>query len=132
MFDRQDDMTLVGQASNGREAIESFRRLRPDVTLMDLRMPDMSGMRGGRSLSSVSGIVVTPQGDLWLSTSEGAIKIAADEARQPAMPRPRRNREVERRAGFVPDAVVVGCGHAERVVAGTEIGEVRRASRTRV
>ena len=39
-------------------------------------------LRGGRSLSSVSGIVVTPQGDLWLSTSEGAIKIAADEARQ--------------------------------------------------
>ena len=37
-------MTLVGQASNGREAIESFRRLRPDVTLMDLRMPDMSGI----------------------------------------------------------------------------------------
>jgi len=40
----QEDMALVGQASNGREAIESFRRLRPDVTLMDLRMPDMSGI----------------------------------------------------------------------------------------
>jgi DNA-binding NarL/FixJ family response regulator len=37
-------MTVVGQASNGREAIESFRRLRPDVTLMDLRMPDMNGL----------------------------------------------------------------------------------------
>jgi DNA-binding NarL/FixJ family response regulator len=44
VFDEQDDMTLVGQASNGREAIECFRRLRPDVTLMDLRMPDMSGI----------------------------------------------------------------------------------------
>ena len=44
VFDGQEDMTLVGQASNGREAIESFRRLRPDVTLMDLRMPDMSGI----------------------------------------------------------------------------------------
>jgi DNA-binding NarL/FixJ family response regulator len=40
----QDDMTIVGQASNGREAIESFRRHRPDVTLMDLRMPDMNGL----------------------------------------------------------------------------------------
>lgn len=40
----QEDMLLVGQASNGREAVESFRRLRPDVTLMDLRMPDMSGI----------------------------------------------------------------------------------------
>ena len=40
----QADMTLVGEASGGREAIESFRRLRPDVTLMDLRMPDLSGI----------------------------------------------------------------------------------------
>ena len=37
-------MTLVGQASSGQEAVESFRRLRPDVTLMDLRMPGMSGI----------------------------------------------------------------------------------------
>lgn len=44
VFEAQEDMTLVGQASNGREAIESFRRLHPDVTLMDLRMPDMSGI----------------------------------------------------------------------------------------
>jgi DNA-binding NarL/FixJ family response regulator len=44
MFDLQEDMTLVGQASDGREAVESFRRLRPDVTLMDLRMPGMSGI----------------------------------------------------------------------------------------
>lgn len=44
VLESQDDMTLVAQASNGREAIETFRRLRPDVTLMDLRMPDMSGI----------------------------------------------------------------------------------------
>jgi len=44
VLDDQTDMTLVGQAGNGREAIESFRRLRPDITLMDLRMPDMSGI----------------------------------------------------------------------------------------
>jgi DNA-binding NarL/FixJ family response regulator len=43
-LDGQGDMTIVGQAGNGHEAIESFRRLRPDVTLMDLRMPDMSGL----------------------------------------------------------------------------------------
>lgn len=40
----QEDMILIGQAGNGHEAVESFRRLRPDVTLMDLRMPDMSGI----------------------------------------------------------------------------------------
>ena len=37
------DMQLVGACSNGREAIEQFRTLRPDVTLMDLQMPVMSG-----------------------------------------------------------------------------------------
>jgi two-component system, NarL family, response regulator len=38
------DMQLVGACSNGREAIEQFRALRPDVTLMDLQMPVMSGI----------------------------------------------------------------------------------------
>jgi DNA-binding NarL/FixJ family response regulator len=44
VLEGQPDMVLIGQASNGREAIESFRQHRPDVTLMDLRMPDMSGI----------------------------------------------------------------------------------------
>jgi len=35
---------MVAQASSGREAIERFREHRPDVTLMDLRLPDMSGI----------------------------------------------------------------------------------------
>lgn len=38
------DMQLVAEAVNGREAIDHFRRLRPDVTLMDLRLPDISGV----------------------------------------------------------------------------------------
>ena len=40
----EPDMELVAQASTGREAIEEFRRHRPDVTLMDLQMPDMGGI----------------------------------------------------------------------------------------
>jgi len=44
VIDSQPDITLVGQANDGRQAIECFRRLLPDVTLMDLRMPDMSGI----------------------------------------------------------------------------------------
>ena len=39
----QSDMTLVGESSNGREAIQQFRTHRPDVTLMDLQMPEMNG-----------------------------------------------------------------------------------------
>ena len=40
----ESDMELVAQAANGREAIQQFRQHRPDVTLMDLRLPDMSGI----------------------------------------------------------------------------------------
>src|ERR1700688_14163 len=40
----QPDMLLIGEASNGREAIEQFRKHRPDVTLMDLQMPEMNGV----------------------------------------------------------------------------------------
>jgi len=37
------DIELVAEAGNGREAVEAFRRHRPDVTLMDLRMPELDG-----------------------------------------------------------------------------------------
>lgn len=40
----QPDMILVSQAANGAEAIQQFREHRPDVTLMDLRLPDLSGI----------------------------------------------------------------------------------------
>lgn len=40
----QADMSLVAEAANGREAVEQFRHHRPDVTLMDLMMPDMNGV----------------------------------------------------------------------------------------
>jgi DNA-binding NarL/FixJ family response regulator len=40
----QADMEMVGEARNGEEAVERFRALRPDVTLMDLQMPGMNGV----------------------------------------------------------------------------------------
>jgi len=40
----QKDMRLVGEAANGREALTQFRSQRPDVTLMDLQMPEMNGI----------------------------------------------------------------------------------------
>jgi len=40
----QSDMQIVGQASNGREAIQQFRAQRPDITLMDIQMPEMNGL----------------------------------------------------------------------------------------
>ena len=44
LIGNQTDMQLVAEASNGREALELFRKHRPDITLMDLQMPDMSGI----------------------------------------------------------------------------------------
>ncbi len=44
IIDNQPDMRLVAQASNAQEAIQQFRKHRPDVTLMDLRLPDKSGI----------------------------------------------------------------------------------------
>jgi DNA-binding NarL/FixJ family response regulator len=44
LLEDQPDLALVAEASNGREAIQQFRAHHPDVTLMDLQMPEMSGI----------------------------------------------------------------------------------------
>jgi DNA-binding NarL/FixJ family response regulator len=44
ILSNEADMALVGEAGNGRDAIQLFRQLQPDVTLMDLRMPEMDGI----------------------------------------------------------------------------------------
>src|SRR5438552_4617432 len=64
----QPDMAVVAQATTGREAVELYRKHRPDVTLMDLRLPEMSGVEAIRAIREHypdSGIIVltTYQGD---------------------------------------------------------------------
>jgi DNA-binding NarL/FixJ family response regulator len=44
ILEGQTDMSLVAEASDGRQAIQKFRAYRPDVVLMDLQMPEMSGL----------------------------------------------------------------------------------------
>ena len=44
LIGNQTDMQLVAEASNGRDALEQFRKHRPDITLMDLQMPEMGGI----------------------------------------------------------------------------------------
>jgi DNA-binding NarL/FixJ family response regulator len=67
----QDDLEMVAQAASGRQAIQLFRQYRPDVTLMDLRMPDGSG------IDVVSAIVAEfPDARIvMLTTFEGDVEI---------------------------------------------------------
>ncbi len=44
LVNNQPDMVIVGEASTGGEAVQLFKQLQPDVTLLDLRLPDMSGI----------------------------------------------------------------------------------------
>jgi DNA-binding NarL/FixJ family response regulator len=44
IINNQKDMVMVAQAANGQDAVEQFRKHKPDVTLMDLRLPDKSGI----------------------------------------------------------------------------------------
>jgi len=55
ILDSQPDMSVVGEAENGRVAIDRARSLRPDVVLMDVRMPELDGLAATRELLSAAG-----------------------------------------------------------------------------
>lgn len=52
ILDAQPDLTVVGQAADGAEGVALSHRLRPDVVLMDVRMPEMNGLEATRALMS--------------------------------------------------------------------------------
>ena len=71
LVNNQPDMVLVGEASTGAEAIQQFKQHMPDVTLLDLRLPDMSGIDvliAIRSEFSAARIVM-------LTTFEGDVEV---------------------------------------------------------
>src|SRR5215208_7443832 len=50
ILEAEEDMEVVGEAADGREAVAEAQRLRPDVVLMDVRMPDVDGIEATRRL----------------------------------------------------------------------------------
>jgi len=52
LLDAQPDMEIVGEAANGREAVESAESLKPDVVVMDVAMPELNGIEATRRLAA--------------------------------------------------------------------------------
>jgi len=55
LIDAEDDLEVVGQAADGREAVEIAARLRPEVVVMDVRMPVMDGIEATRQITARQG-----------------------------------------------------------------------------
>src|SRR5215208_3611037 len=71
IINSRPDMTMVAQAANGSEAVEMYRLHLPDVALMDLRLPDMSGIDAlVRIRAEFTGARV-----IMLTTFEGDVEI---------------------------------------------------------
>jgi DNA-binding NarL/FixJ family response regulator len=68
ILDAEDDLEVVGEASDGLEAVEAARTLAPDVVLMDIRMPGLDGIEATRRVLAADGAAGDPIRVLMLTT----------------------------------------------------------------
>lgn len=54
MLESEEDLNVIGEAGNGKEALEVARQLHPDIIVLDIRMPEMSGLEAAAKLAEVS------------------------------------------------------------------------------
>ena len=66
MLNTQPDMTVVGEAGNGRDAVSRARELKPDIVIMDLMMPKVDGAEATRQI-----VEALPEAKVILLTSYG-------------------------------------------------------------
>jgi DNA-binding NarL/FixJ family response regulator len=121
LIDAQTDMEVVGEAGDGRQAIERTGALKPDVVVLDLTMPEVSGLSAAQALTPQTAVVALTRHDddayvqellgagakayvLKQSASSEllrAIRVAASGGRylDPALPAPTQPRDPRRRAG---------------------------------
>jgi DNA-binding NarL/FixJ family response regulator len=92
MLDREPDLEVVGEARNGREAVELCRKLSPDLVLMDVRMPEMDGIEATRrikdELPTISVLVVTTYDNpdyLFEAVEAGAAGYVLKDAPKPQL-----------------------------------------------
>ena len=75
LLEEMNDYTIVGEAANGREALQQAQTLQPDIILMDIRMPVMSGLEAARHLTTFR-----PQPTVIFTTAYGDHALEAFEA----------------------------------------------------
>ena len=87
MLEGEPDLEIVGEAADGREALELCRRLRPDLVLMDVRMPEIDGLAAARAIKAQSAgtniLMLTAYGDpvdLFEAVRAGAVGYVTKDA----------------------------------------------------